>query len=105
VEGWWSTSSTSTTTTIQAGFAYPKGLTLKGGLSYPSDSITIVLPTASSTTMDPFSLKTYADIDGRVGIFDGAGANRVDTGTNVYDFTVLAPQAQPSISSSTSTTT
>ena len=64
----------------------------------------MVLPTPSATDFDPRSLKTYVDIDGRVGIFDGAGENRLDTGSNVYDFTVLAPAIRPSVSSTTSTT-
>ena len=105
MEGWFSTSSSSTTTTTVPSYVYEWGVPRKTGLTVPtSEKITIVLPTAAATDMDPFSLKTYVPIQGRVGIFDGAGANRLETGTNVYDFTVIAPQNKPSVSSSTSTT-
>jgi hypothetical protein len=65
----------------------------------------VILPTATATDMDPYSLKTYVDIDGSVGIFDGAGANRLDDTANLYGFTSIAPQHQASVSSTTSTTT
>lgn len=105
VEGYESSSTTSTVTT-QPGFAYPYGNPREGGLSVPmSELVSVVLPTAAAIDMDPFSLKTYVNFGGGFGIFDGVGENKFDTGTAVYGFTSLAPENTPSFSSSSSTTT
>ena len=63
------------------------------------------LPSATATNMDPYTLKVYVDIPDGSGIFDGAGANRIDTGTALYNFTVRAPEFAVSFSTTTSSTT
>ena len=97
--------STTSTTTTNPGYLYPFGVTRKAGISTPSEKVSVVLPTASGTSMNPYALKTYVDFDNFTGIFDGAGVNKVDDGANLFDFSSLAPAAEPSFSTSTSTTT
>lgn len=105
VTGWSSSSTTTSSTTTQPSYGFEWGVPPNTNVRHPtSEQITVVRGTAVYTAMDPFSLKTFADFGGRVGIFDGVTKNLVDTGTNVHDFTVLAPQHRPSVSSTTSTT-
>jgi hypothetical protein len=66
--------------------------------------VPVYLP-APTSGVNQFSLKCYADVDGRTGIFDGTGANKIETGTYLYDFTVLAPQNAMRITVTTTTTT
>lgn len=105
-EGYESTSSSSTTTTTQPSYAYEWGIPRKAGLDYPEDEkVDAVLPTASKTDLDPFSMKTFVDFDGNVLVVDGAGANFIDDGQNIFALDELAPQHVASVSSTTSTTT
>ena len=109
--GWSSTSSTSTSTTAIPSYAYEYGVQRKGGLSLPTDAqgktdkVQVVLPTPAATDMDPYSLKSYVEIDGALGIFDGAGRNRYEDGQTIVDWNVLSPENAGSVSSTTSTTT
>ena len=96
---------TSTSTTTPPAYYYRYGRDRKAGLTAPAAEIVdIVLPAASATNLDPYSLKDYVDFDGNTGIFDGAGANRVDDGITLKNLGVRAPQHRVSFSSTTSTT-
>ena len=97
--------STTTSTTTAPSYEYLFGVPRKSGLTYTAaDKVPVVLPTASATDMDPFSLKTYVPFDNRLAIFDGAGENKIDDMTSVYSFSVIAPENTPSFSTTTSTT-
>ncbi len=104
-DGYETTSSSSTTTTSPPSYDYQWGIPRKSGLTYPAaEKVPLARPAASATDFDPFSMKTFVDIDNAVAIFDGAGKNRLDDGGAVRDFTELAPQHVASVSSTTSTT-
>ena len=105
IEGRTPTQSSSTTTTAPVAYAYPWAAPRTAGLSFTAgDKVTVIVPTPA-TLAGGFSLKSYVDFDGWTGFFDGDGANKLDTGTALFDFTVLAPHNTPSFSSTTSTTT
>jgi hypothetical protein len=105
VEGWSSTSTTTTSTTTAPSYPYEWGVGRKAGLSHPSaELVSVVIPTPTAG-MGPYSLKTYVQVDDKLGIFDGDNENKIEDGTNLNDWNVLAPENAASYSTTTTSTT